>query len=147
LNEADETRVLFAGRRFGPPCSEADVQRAEQALGELLPNVLRGLYLEFNGFSGSTDASFFWPLFGREGLVEMNQFYRGDNLFPQELVASCLFFGDNGCGPQWGFKRDLPGKIIQWDGEWGTDFEVVGESPLDVWRAEKHKYDSLEGGA
>ncbi len=144
---ADEVRQLFAGHSFGTPCTEADIRRAEAVLGEPLPPVLRELYLAFDGFLGLTNAGFFWPLFGREGLVEMNQFYRGDDLFPQELVSRCVFFGDNGCGPQWGFKRDLPGKVIQWDAEWGEDFAVVGDSPLDVWRAEKQSYDSLSGEA
>ena len=140
---ADEVRKLFAGNSFGAPCTEADIRRAEEALGEPLPPGLRELYLAFDGFLGSTNAGFFWPLFGREGLVAMNKFYRGDDLFPQALVSQCVFFGDSGCGPQWGFKRDLPDKVIQWDAEWGADFEVVGDSPLDVWRAEKQSYDSL----
>jgi hypothetical protein len=139
---ADDVRALFAGHRFGAPCTEADIGRAEAALGEPLPPVLRDLYRAFDGFLGSTDATFFWPLFGPEGLVAMNQFYRGDDLFPQELVAQCLFFGDNGCGPQWGFKRDLPGKVIRWDAACGRDFKVVGDSPLEVWRAEKQWFDS-----
>src|SRR5262245_12006473 len=140
---ADEVRSMFAGHSFGAPCTEADIRRAEAALGEPLPPVLRELYLAFDGFLGSTNAGFFRPLFGREGLVELNRFFRGDALFPQELVSRCVFFGDNGCGPLWGFKRELPGKVIQWDAEWGEDFEVVGDSPLDVWRAEKQAYDSL----
>ena len=140
---ADEIQTMFAGHSFGSPCTEADIGRAEAAIGERFPPMLRELYLAFDGFRGSTNAAFFWPLFGPEGLIEMNEFFRGDDLFPQELVLKCLFFGDNGCGPQWGFKQDLPGKVIQWDAEWGNDFEVVGDSPLEVWRAEKQSYDSL----
>ncbi|WP_082839543.1 SMI1/KNR4 family protein [Gemmata sp. SH-PL17] len=141
--EADELRALFPGRAFGRPCAESELQQAEQALGEPLPAALRELYLAFDGFRGPTDATFLWPLFAEEGLVAMNQFYRGDPLFPQELVTQCLFFGDNGCGPQWGFKRDLPGRIIRWSAAWGTEFEVVGTSPFDAWRAEKEVYDAL----
>ena len=143
----DEVRSHFAGYDFGPPCSEADIRRAEAALGEELPAVLRELYLAFNGFLGPTNAAFFWPLFAWEpehaGLVEMNSFFRGDVLFPQQLVSQCLFYGDNGCGPQWGLKRDLPGQVIQWDARWGEDFAVVGDSPLAVWLAEKRMYDAL----
>jgi hypothetical protein len=58
-----------------------------------------------------------------------------------------LFFGDDGCGPQWGIKRDLPEKVIQWDAEWGTDFEVIGDSPLDAWRKRKQSFDALTGNA
>jgi hypothetical protein len=68
-------------------------------------------------------------------------------LNPQQLFSQSLFFGDNGSGPQSGFKRDFPRKVIRWDAEWGTDFEVAGESPIEVWRAEKQRYDSLAEGA
>ena len=56
--------MLFAGQRFGEPCAEADIQRAEAAIGEPLPVAIRELYLAFDGFLGLTDARFFWPLFG-----------------------------------------------------------------------------------
>jgi hypothetical protein len=138
---------MFPGRSFGEPCTEADIRRAEAELGELVPPALHELYLAFDGFRGSTDAQFFWPLFGQEGLVELNKFFRGPEDFPAELVSQCLFFGGDGTGPSWGFMRDLPGKIIQWDAEWGADFEVVGDSPLEVWRATKRLYDKLDGEA
>lgn len=140
---SDVLRTLFAGRTFGPPCTEADIKRAEGALGEALPSALRELYIEFDGFRGPTDAAFLWPLFAEEGLVSMNQFYRGDTLFPQELVTRCLFFGDNGCGPQWGFHRDLPGQIIRWSAAWGAEYEIAGTSLVAVWSAEKQVYDNL----
>lgn len=143
----DEVRAMFAGQHFGAACADTDIRRAETALGETLPPVLRELYLAFDGFLGSTDAAFFWPLFGREGLVAMNQFYRGGDLFPHNLVSQCLFFGDNGCGPLWGFHRGRPGKVVQWDAAWGEDFEVVGDGPLEVWRTEKATYDSLSEDA
>ena len=45
--------------------------------------------------------------------------------------------------PLLGLKRDAPGKVIRWDAEWGEDFEVVGNDPLEVWLGEKRKYDNL----
>jgi hypothetical protein len=145
-NLPDEVRSFFAGFRFGPPCTEADVRRAEAALGEPLPPPLRACYLAFDGFFGPTDARFLWPLFGYPGLVRSNQFYRGDDLFPRDLVTRCVFFGDNGCGPQWGIHRDLPGKVVQWDAEWGEDFEVAGDGLLEVWAAEKRLFDEAGEG-
>jgi hypothetical protein len=32
---------------------------------------------------------------------------------------------------------------MRWDAEWGDDFEVVGDSVLEVWRAKKAQYDAL----
>jgi hypothetical protein len=130
----DDVRACFAGFTFGSPCPESEISRAESELGATLPAVLRELYLAFDGFNGPTGAAFFWPLFGHvensPGLVEMNLFYRGDDLFPQGLVSQCIFFGDNGCGPQWGMKRDVPGKVILWDAAWGDEYEVSYTNPL-----------------
>ena len=141
---ADDIRRIFAGYRFGAPCTVADIDSAERKLGERLPGALRELYAAFDGFVGPTNADFFWPLFGRNELVEMNRFLRGEP-FPTEWTSQCLFFGDYGCGPHWAFNRDLPDRVIVWDPEWGTDFDVVGGSPLEVWCAEKQQYDSLDG--
>jgi len=147
----DDVRVCFAGFTLGSPCPESEISRAESELGETLPPVLRELYLAFDGFNGPTGAAFFWPLFAHgenaPGLVEMNLFYRGDDLFPRGLVSQCLFFGDGGGGPQWGIKQDIPGKIILWDAEWGSEFEVAGADPLEVWANEKRIYDELGGQA
>src|SRR5207247_1902579 len=135
----------FGEFEFGPPCTESKIRAAESAIGEKLPEDLRTLYLSFDGFYGPTRAQFLWPLFAdnASGLVEMNNFLRGDNLFPQELITKCIFFGDNGIGPYWGLKKDLPDKAIRWDAEWGTDFEIVGDTLLDAWLAEKKFYDEL----
>lgn len=43
----------------------------------------------------------------------------------------------------WGIKWDLPNSVIAWDPEFGTDFDVVGCSPFETWRAEKQRYDAL----
>jgi hypothetical protein len=143
----EEVRVQFAGHEFGPPCSEAEIRRAEEALGERVPSALRELYLAFNGFLGPTDAVFFWPLFAHEsgagGLVEMNLFFRTEDIFPQELVSRCLFFGDNGIGHSWGLHRDRPGQVIKWDARWGNEFEIAGDTPLAAWLAEKRFYDEV----
>lgn len=144
----EEVRHHFAGHRFGAPCSEADLHRAEAALGQPLPGVLRELYREFNGFLGPTDAAFFWPLFaggwGDAGLVDINHSLREDPMFPVLFVSRCLFFGDDGGGSYWGFKEDVPGKVIRWDAERGEEFEVAGENLLEVWATEKKMYQELD---
>ena len=52
MGMADQVRSLFAGHRFGPPCTEPAIRKAEDALAEPLPPVLRELYMAFDGFSG-----------------------------------------------------------------------------------------------
>ena len=142
-----DVRRHFAGYPFGEPCTEDQLARAESLLRQPIPPVLRRLYLDFNGFLGPTNASFFWPLCdpkpGDIALVEMNRFFRDETVFPQELTSKCLFYGDAGIGGQWGLKNDLPGKIILWNAEWGEDYEVVGTDLLQVWVAQKQEYDVL----
>jgi hypothetical protein len=146
----EEVQRHFAGFSFGAPCSDAEVQRAEAALGERIPGVLRELFLAFDGFLGPTDSVFFWPLFagkwGDYGLVDLNRFLREDDEFPRDLVSRCIFFGDDGGGPFWGIKRDLPGKVIEWEASWGDEFNVVGENPLEVWIEAKKGYEELGAG-
>src|SRR5262249_37231707 len=114
MNLPEEGQRQFAGFSFGAPGSEAAIQRAETALGEPLPRVLRELYGAFDGFLDPTDAVFFWPLFagkwGDSALVDLNRFLREGDEFPRDFVSRCIFFGDDGGGPFWGMKMDLPGK-------------------------------------
>jgi hypothetical protein len=74
----------------------------------------------------------------------MNRFFRSAPEFPTKFVSQCLFFGDDGIGGSWGFKRDLPGKVIRWDPEWGEAFEVDGDDPLAAWLAERKKYETIQ---
>jgi hypothetical protein len=149
-NEAEKVKAEFPNAAYGSPCSDEDIRRATAALGEPLPAILEEFYRAFNGFHGPTNAGFFWPLFASTnnptGLVEMNAFFREnvDDPFPREIVSQCLFFGGDGIGGQWAFKTDQPGKIIKWDASWGTDVEIVGDSPLEAWVAEKKVYDDMQ---
>lgn len=141
----EDVRKYFTGCSFGDPCTPQQLAEAESELRQPIPETLRSLYSNFNGFLGPTDAQFFWPLFKlsewKLGLVDMNRFLRDDPIFPQVLMSQCLFYGDAGIGPLWGLKADLPGQVILWDAEWGDDFEIVGTDIVGVWLHEKRKYD------
>jgi len=99
----DDVRSNFEESLFGAACSDAELSRAEAALGEELPSVLRELYRGFNGFRDPDGRQYLWPLFakqrGDEALVETNQFFRKGNLLSQDLAAQCLFLGTWAAGP------------------------------------------------
>jgi hypothetical protein len=86
---------------------------------------------------------------GRRGLVWQNLNFREDaascdDAEFQTFISQCLFFGYDGCFGYWGYKRDLPGKIIRWgDEERMPTFTVVGDHPLDGWRTEKQACDAV----
>jgi hypothetical protein len=140
----ESIRQHFPDASFGAACSELDILRAEEALGEPLPKILRELYLGFDGFRMSVGVDALLPLFGRDGLVEINRFFRSAPEFPTEFVSRFLFFGDDGSGVYWGIKQELPGKVVRWDSEWGADFEVVGDDPLAAWLAVKQMYEAIK---
>jgi len=144
MTSAEVILAQFGRSSCGAPCSEADVQRAEQLLGWRMPDDFRSLYLVFDGFRGPTEAQFLWPLFAKDGLVDFNRFLREGSDFPRGFVDSCVFFGDAGIGDMWGFKRELPGQVIRWSASWGEDFEIAGASPVDVWLKEKETYEEIE---
>jgi hypothetical protein len=142
----EDVKQLFAGNRFGPPCDEAQLAGAEAELQVVIPPELRCFYLAFDGFLGPAAAYFFWPLFsggnrGDIGFVERNRGLRAGCEFPKELMHQCLFFGDDGCGSNWGLHQGVPGKVIAWEGALGEKFEIAGTDPGDVWLRMKRRYD------
>jgi len=150
MNIAQQIRELFEGFPFGAPCHPSDVAKAEELLGHPLPPPLTELYLNFNGFAGPTDAAFFYPLltptsFSNTSLVEYTLSLRGEDYFPRFLQRA-VAIGDYGVGPCWVILIDTPGKILEWDGEWGDDYETLEGTLADVWEGKKEWYESVIKG-
>jgi hypothetical protein len=148
---AAEIQQAFQGRKFGPPVSDQDLDIAEQELGHKLPQVLRNLYAAFDGFTGPTDAPFFFPLrskssFSQESLVSYTLFLRSEDYFPEALLDAVVV-GDFGGGSSWFIKVSSPNQVLRWDAEWGNEYEVLEGSLLDVWLREKTAYESIDPGA
>jgi cell wall assembly regulator SMI1 len=58
-------RQLFPTGTYGPPCTEADLAEAEQALSKGLPDDLRNIYLSFNGLCVRARSPKLFPLLPR----------------------------------------------------------------------------------
>jgi hypothetical protein len=144
---AQDIRQLFHGFPFGSACSPNDIAVAENRLGHSLPSMFRDLYLQFDGFTGPTNAAFFYPLlvpssFSQAALVEHTLFLRSEDYFPKFLHRAVVF-GDYGTGPCWAVSLDAPSRIIEWDAEWGEDYEVLEGTPFEIWKNKKEWYESL----
>ncbi len=148
---ATKVRQAFEGHAFGQPVPVSEVQLAEEELGHSLPQVLRDLYSAFDGFTGPTNAPFFFPLrtassVSQESLVSYTLFLRSEDYFP-ETLRDAVAVGDFGGGSCWFIKASNPDQVLRWDAEWGDEYEVLESSLLEVWLTEKAAYESIDPGA
>lgn len=143
MDNPSMVRDAFREYAFGEPASVEMLDSAEARLGHRLPPVLREYFLAFNGFKGPTAADFFYTV---DHLVEMTVFFRSEDYFPSFLHRA-VALGDDGTGPCWLIRLDQPDIIIEWDAEWGEDYEVLRGALADVWIARKAVYDGVKARA
>lgn len=105
---------------FRPGVTEEALLHAEESMGERLPEDLRALYLESDGVAWKAEhLDLIWPL---QELVKQNCEFRSNEDFRELYMsfAQLLFFADDGCGDQFGYRM-LPepssGQVYRWDHE------------------------------
>ena len=131
---------------FGPPCTAAEIARAEREIGQALPAFLRELYLACDGFRGPT-GSLLWPLFGDNGLVGYNRSVRVDRNVPA-FVRGVVFFGDDGIGGTVGAVYAVdparPDRILEWYVN-EPEPAVAAANVFELWRSRQQEYDEHVG--
>jgi hypothetical protein len=142
----EDVRQAFAKGVFRKPATAAAIAQVEQALGHPLPDQIRSLYLEFDGFHGPTGANFLFPVRertppGSESLLTYTQFFRSEDYFP-EWLQHAVAVGDNGTGTTWFILLEEGERIVRWDAEW-EEYEEVEGNLLDAWIAERKLYESV----
>jgi hypothetical protein len=147
MYSAHDVRLAFPDGNFGSPASESELAEAERILGHSLPNELRRLYLEFDGFLGPTDSPFLFPVLkrprpGGESLVTYTQFFRIETGMPAWLQQA-VAVGDNGTGISWFLLLGEKNVVVRWDAEW-EEYEPVDGNLLEDWCREKATFDSFE---
>ncbi|MCE3606442.1 SMI1/KNR4 family protein [Massilia sp. P8910] len=143
----EEVRQAFPEGTFGSPTESGTIAEAERLLGHRLPELLLNLYQEFDGFQAPTNAPFLLPVLNRpasggESLVSYTQFFRSEPYFPAWLQRAVVL-GDNGTGIAWFIRLEDENRLVRWDAEW-EDYEIVKESLLESWIAERKLYESIE---
>lgn len=141
-----DVRQVFPDGFFRRPATAAMIAQVETALGHALPDQLRSLYLEFDGFQGPTGANFLFPVLeqetpGSDSLLTYTQFFRGEGYFP-EWVQRAIAVGDNGIGTTWFVLMGEGERLVRWDAEW-EEYEEVEGNLLDAWIVERKLYESV----
>jgi hypothetical protein len=103
------------GLTRGSPCSQAQLTKAESALGVTLPLVLRRTYEEGDG--AFDDAGQWWVIWPLDRLTSENS----EAWTTARLDTSLLAFGDDGTGNPFCVRIDgAPDEVLRWswiDGE------------------------------
>ena len=139
-------RDAFPNALFSPPATEELISDVETALGTTLPEQLRRLYLECDGFREDRgNAKYLFSLLDEDyvgSLVTMTKH------FWHEVKTPCLtpfvFFGSSSADECWGICWQHPHEIIAYHHHMEDQCERVGSSILEVWKADYARYDEID---
>jgi hypothetical protein len=136
-------RELFPNGRFSPPATEDQIVAVERELGVRLPNQLRRLYFECDGFREDRgNAKYLLSLTDDDfigSLLKMTRFWW--DAPPLNLdFRPYIFFGSSSGDESWGIDCRDGSTIIAYHHDMEHEYEVAGRDILDVWRVDYAKY-------
>jgi len=138
----------FPDGRFSAPGTVEEIARVERELGITLPDQLRALYLESDGFREPLgNAKYLLSLLEEdtiESLLSMTRFYWKE--WPEILSTSpdfsrFVFFGMSSTDEVWGMRLDAPFEIIRYHHSMIAEYEIAGRDILDIYKADLAQYD------
>jgi hypothetical protein len=146
-------REIFPHARFWPPATDAHIEAVEADLGVRLPEQLRRLYLECDGFREDRgNAKYLLSLTEDDfigSLVQTTRFWWHDwkEYYPRLDLRPFVFFGSSSCDHCWGINWQRPGEIIGYHYDLMDNYEVVGADIIEVYKTDYAGYDGLEQNA
>lgn len=118
----------------------------EEQLGARLPEQLRCLYFECDGFrEDKGNAKYLISLRDEDfigSLLSTTQFMRAE--FKRSDLKPFVFFGSSSGGEAWGISTAVPNHIIAYHHHMGDEYEVVGSNIIAVFQADYAKYEELK---
>jgi hypothetical protein len=144
-------KAMFPAGRFGPPASHAQIEEAEAVLGVRLPEKLRNLYLECDGFREPLgNATYLMPLGSADdasSLVGATLFWWHDWKEVQTDAIDFtpfVFFGSSGGDENWAIRVPPPHDIIAYHHHMGYAWEPMGDSIIGVYQRDVAEYKALD---
>ena len=133
---------LFPKGRFSPPATEADIIKVETKLNITIPDSLKRLFLECDGFQeDKTGACFLYKLHENNpggSIVEMNNIYWND--YPPSIdLKPFLFFGSSMSDQSWAIRIAPPHDIIVYHHHMEDTYRSAGNDILSVYLDEYQK--------
>lgn len=146
-------REIFPHGRFSPPAAEAEIAAVEALLGVRLPEQLRSLYLECDGFREDRgNAKYLLSLTEEDtigSLLSTTRFWWDEwkPYQPNLDFRRYIFFGFSSGGECWGINWQTTGEIIAYHHHMEDEYEVAASDILDLYRADYAVYDPIVGNA
>lgn len=139
-------RETFPHGLFAAPATREAVSAAEAALGVRFPAQLRALYLECDGFREDRgNAKYLLALTEEDStgsLITVTRFHWEEvgTFWPRLDLKPYIFFGSSSGDETWGINWRRPDEIIAFHHHMEGDYEIVGASIVEVYKADYARY-------
>ena len=136
---------VFPRARFSSPASEAAIASAAATLGVRLPDPLRRLYLQCDGFREDRgNAKYLLSLTDEDhigSLVSITRFMWTEFAVPD--LKPFVFFCSSSSDEFWGINWQQPSQIIAYHHHMEEEYEIVGSDIVELWQADYARYEEL----
>ena len=138
-------RQLFPYGKFQSPADNERIAAVESALRIRLPDQLRALYLECDGFrEDQGNTRYLLSLIDEESdsLKSLTEFCHSEfrETWPDLDLTPYVFFGSSAADELWGIRWTDGGEIIAFHHHMEGTYEVIGNDILEVYKADYARY-------
>jgi hypothetical protein len=135
-------RQLFPNGRFFPPATEEQIVRVETELGMRLPDQLRRLYFDCDGFREDRgNAKYLLSLSDEDHIGSLVTITRCMwTEFQTPDLRPFVFFGSASGDEVWGISPQRPDEVIAYHHHMEDEYAIAGSDILDVWHNDYAKY-------
>jgi len=139
-------RHLFPKSKFGEPANSEHLENIEAELGVKLPEQLRELYLDCDGFREDRgNAKYLLSLTDEDkigSLVKTTKFYWEEwpEYQPKLNFRPFVFFGSSSADEVWGIDWKTGTEILSYHHHMEDEYEVVGTTISEVWIEDYARY-------
>tara|TARA_Y100000780_G_scaffold146924_1_gene132392 strand:- start:674 stop:1105 length:432 start_codon:yes stop_codon:yes gene_type:complete len=135
----------FPGAKFKDPAKEEDILEAERILGVLIPERLKELYSESDGFrEDKGNAKYLLSVLDEDfigSLVSITKHMWSE--FPVPEFRNYIFFGSSVTDCIWGMNISKQSEVIAYHHSMEDEFEVVGGDVIDVYIQDYSIYEQI----
>jgi hypothetical protein len=137
----------FPRFHFRPPATEAAIRQAEAKLKIRLPDELRTLYLESDGFREHVgNSKYLLSLMDEDmigSLVTITKAHWGGIFgFSSKKFRPYVFFGVSAANYAWGINISGPTHVIRYRHDMEGEYESVGNNIMDIYAEDLLRYPS-----